>query len=114
MRKTHSILVVFLAATLLVSGVAARSPQPSDDCRYFPETGHRVCDEFLAFFDTRGDLEIFGYPLTEAFEDETRGGLYVQYFQRVRMEFRPENPERYKVELGLLVDDLGYDFASPD
>jgi hypothetical protein len=110
MQKAHSILVVFLAATLLVSGVAARSPQSPDDCRYFPETGHRVCDEFLDFFDSRGGLEIVGYPLTEAFEDETHGGVYVQYFQRTRMEFRPENPEGYEVELGLLVDELGYDF----
>jgi hypothetical protein len=110
MQKVHSILVVFLAATLLASGVAARSPQSPDDCKYFPETGHRVCGEFLDFFNSRGGLEIFGYPLTEAFEDETRGGLYVQYFQRTRMEFRPDNPDGYKVELGLLVDELGYDF----
>jgi len=110
MQRAHSIVVVLLAAALLVSGVAARNPQSPDDCRYFPETGHRVCDEFLDFFNTRGGLEIFGYPLTEAFEDETHGGLYVQYFQRARMEFRPENPGRYRVELGLLVDELGYDF----
>nr|HID12408.1 hypothetical protein [Anaerolineae bacterium] len=80
---------------------------PTGNCQYFVETGHYVCDEFLGFYETRGGLEIFGYPLTEAFDDPTRG-LRVQYFQRARMEWHPYNPEPYKVQLGLLVDELGY------
>ncbi len=111
MQRAHSILVLFLAMAVLVSGVAARHPQSSDgSCEYFPETGHRVCDEFLDFFNERGGLEIFGYPLTEAFKDETHGGRYVQYFQRTRMELYPENSDRYRVQLGLLVEELGYEF----
>ncbi len=105
---------------LILSSVSATYPQsgeysPAGNCRHFAKTGHYVCDEFLEFFETRGELEIFGYPLTEAFDDPARG-LRVQYFQRARMEWHPRNPDPYKVLLGLLVDDLGYHFppVSPE
>jgi hypothetical protein len=101
-------------AAVLVSGVSATRahplPQsPSDNCRYFGETGHWVCDDFLRFFETRGELEIFGYPLSRAFDDPVRG-VKVQYFQRARLELHPYNSEPYKVLQGLLVDELGYQF----
>ncbi len=100
--------VVLLMMTLLLSGLAAAPPQVTGgNCRYFTETGHYVCDEFLQFFETRGGFEIFGSPISEAFEDPARG-LRVQYFQRARMEWHPYNPDPYKVQLGLLADELGY------
>lgn len=80
----------------------------SSDCRYFEETQHYVCDEFLEFFDTRGGPEIFGYPLTESFADPTRGQMVVQYFQRARMERHGSAGNAGDVQLGLLVDELGY------
>jgi len=89
------------------------SPQPpGENCHYFNETGHWVCDEFLEFYNTRGGVEIFGFPLTKAFDDPA-SGLKVQYFQRARMEWHPYNPDPYKVLLGLLVDDLGYNKFPP-
>jgi hypothetical protein len=107
-----------VAALLLgsLSTTQAIHRQPQDDnCQYFPETGHYVCAQFLEFYNTRGELEIFGYPLTEAFGDPARG-LRVQYFQRARMEWWPHNPEPYEVQLGLLVDELGFRFppANPE
>ncbi|MFQ6101071.1 MAG: LGFP repeat-containing protein [Anaerolineae bacterium] len=116
MRNVRSLPIVAMVAALLLGGVTATHPQtPAGNCRYFAETGHYVCDEFLEFFETRGELEIFGYPLTEAFDDPARG-LRVQYFQRARMEWHPYNPEPYRVQLGLLVDELGHRFprASPE
>lgn len=110
MRRAQSLPIVVMMAALLLGGVSATHPQASDEnCAYFDESGHYVCDQFLAFYETRGGLEIFGYPLTEAFDDPTRG-LRVQYFQRARMEWHPHNPEAYKLQLGLLVDELGYRF----
>jgi hypothetical protein len=73
--------------------------------RYFAETGHYVSGDFLRFYDQRGGLAIFGYPLTKEFKHD---GRTVQYFQRARMEKHPENPDPYKVQLGLLGDELGY------
>jgi hypothetical protein len=104
------------AVALLVGSVAATQPEaPSGDCEYHAHTRHYVCDEFRSFFDARGGLEIFGFPLTEAYDDPTLS-LRVQYFQRARMEWHPENPEPYRVQLGLLIDELGYSFpaATPD
>lgn len=105
------IIAVTMAVVLLnVSGVRAAHPRAqAGTCEYFAETGHYVCDEFLEFFETRGGLEIFGYPITEAFDDPTRG-LWVQYFEQSRMELHPYNPEPYRVLPGLLVDELGYGF----
>lgn len=110
MRKAQSLPLVAMAAALLLSSVFATYPQTlPGSCRYFTETGHYVCDEFLEFYDNWGRVEIFGYPLTEAFSDP-RLGLWVQYFQRARMEWHPHNTDPYKVQLGLLVDELGYHY----
>ena len=96
MREGRSLLVAtILAAIALTSRLSAARSQPTNEnCAYFAETDHYVCDEFLEFFETRGGLGIFGYPLTEAFDDPARG-LRVQYFQRVRMELHPYNPKPY-------------------
>jgi len=73
--------------------------------RYFPETGHSVQGDFLAFFTRYGGETIFGLPRTEEFDQD---GLRVQYFQRARMEYHPHNPPPYQVQLSLLGDLLGY------
>jgi hypothetical protein len=105
----HLSAVVVVVSLLAVSIAATHSQTPGGQCEYFTETGHYVCDEFLEFFKTRGGLEIFGYPLTEAFDDPARG-LWVQYFQRARMEWHPYNSAPYNVQLGLLIDELGYTY----
>jgi hypothetical protein len=109
-RNVRRLQAVVIAVVLLIGNVAASHSQtPSGKCEYFPETGHYVCDEFLVFFEARGGAEVFGYPLTEAFEDPARR-LWVQYFQRARMEWHPYNPAAYNVQLGLLIDELGYTY----
>lgn len=102
--------IVALAIGLLLSSVpAAHSQPPDEDCDYFPETGHFVCGDFLDYYHAQGGVEFFGYPLSEAFQDETRG-LYVQYFQRVRMEWHPYETPPHQVQLGQIVDELGLTF----
>jgi len=106
MKSIQLLLVVVLAATLCASGtlqVQAQTPTPTS--LYFPQTGHSVQGDFLRFFNARGGLAIFGYPLTEAFQEGVR---FVQYFQRARMEAFPENPDPDKIQLGLLGVQLGY------
>jgi len=105
---------IFLVTCLLALGfllVAPSSAQQSvpvcAEVQFFPETRHNVCDQFLAYFQSRGGAEIFGYPITEQFLEN---GRLVQYFQRVRMEHHPEQPAAYRVQLGL----LGDEFAPPD
>ena len=68
--------------------------------RLYPQTGKTLSAEFLAFYDANGGVPIFGYPLTEA---EVEGGFKVQYLERARIEYHPENRgTAYEVQLGLL------------
>lgn len=67
--------------------------------RYYPQTGHSVEQPFLTYFDAHGGVYIFGYPVAEPFVED---GRLVQYFQRTRMEYYPDNPSRYRIQLGLL------------
>ena len=102
------VVLVLLAVRLPVSAVPnVQPPFPQGESEYFYSTGHTVQGPFLEFYRTRGGARIFGYPQTEVFYDP-RIGLWVQYFDNVRMEWHPENPEPYKVQLGLLAELLGH------
>ncbi len=74
-----------------------------EGCRFFPETGHSLCAPFLAFWENRGGLERFGYPITEPMQ-ETIGDWTgtVQYFERRRIEHHADNQPPFDVLLGLL------------
>ncbi len=66
-----------------------RKPQfPSRRRVYFPETGHTVAYAFLDYFKAHGGIDVFGYPITEMYFEE---GRIVQYFQRMKMEWHPED-----------------------
>ena len=67
--------------------------------RYFPETGHSVRGGFLEFFETHGGLPIFGYPITDEFIED---GMTVQYFEKARLEWHPEAPPPFQIQLGQL------------
>ncbi|HEU5424588.1 MAG TPA: L,D-transpeptidase [Nitrolancea sp.] len=73
--------------------------QSDDNCTYFPQTGHRLCFGFRAYWQQNGGLAIFGYPLSEEFQEN---GYTVQYFERARFEYHPSNPPAWRIELGLL------------
>lgn len=73
---------------------------------YFPQTGHNVGWPFLQFYRTHGGLDSFGYPRTEAMQEN---GLTVQYFQRARFEYHPEMPLGQQVQITLLGDMLTKD-----
>ena len=90
-----------------VSGSAFRTDPttPRPDMAYFPETGHNVGERFLAYWQANGGLPQFGYPLTEEFEeqlnpDSSLVAYRVQYFERARFEYHPENDSPYDVLLG--------------
>lgn len=72
--------------------------------RYFPETGHNVSPAFYKYWQDHGGLFVNGYPISEEVQERLADGkVYtVQYFERVRMEYHPENPAPNNVQLGLL------------
>ena len=82
---------------------APTTPVPAaDGDAYFPETGHNVDARFLSYWQFNGGLEQFGFPLTEPFEQQLEDGntYTVQYFERARFEWHPENAAPYDVLLG--------------
>jgi hypothetical protein len=71
---------------------------------YFPESGHHVAPVFVPFFRAWGGLERFGLPRTEEFVED---GVLVQYFERARVELRPEHRgTSYEVQISLLGEQL--------
>lgn len=75
---------------------------------YFPETQHSLSEPFLSYWHNTGGLGVFGYPISEQFIEKstTDGKNYtVQYFQRNRLEYHPENVAPYDILLGLLGHD---------
>ena len=72
-----------------------------EDVRFFPETKHTLRGNFLNYWEKHGGLAQFGYPLTEVITETLDGKPYrVQYFERARFEYHPENPAPYNVLLG--------------
>ena len=76
------------------------------------DTGHTVSSEWLAFLRAHGDTDNLGYPRSEVIADPMAGGQTVQYFQRLILEWHPENPPEYRIQRRLL-GDLIYPGADP-
>lgn len=118
MRTRRGVLVVIVTALMFggllmavpAAPVAARAPV----C--FTETNQCIQGRFLTYWESHGGLALNGYPLTgerqELLED---GKTYtVQYFERVRLEYHPENPPPWDIELGqfgrrVLREQFGYE-----
>ncbi|NOK62493.1 MAG: hypothetical protein GFH27_549293n227 [Chloroflexi bacterium AL-W] len=94
---------------------------PNDDCQAFAETGHQVCGLFRTYYNTHGlnldeqtsltpeeSLALFGLPLSDAMTMTLSNGREhtVQWFERGRFEYHPDNPEPFKVLLGLLGNEV--------
>ncbi len=73
---------------------------------FFPESGHTLGGAFRGYWEGRGGLPVFGYPISEEFTEinPNDGKSYmVQYFERARFEYHPENAGTpYEVQLGQL------------
>jgi hypothetical protein len=72
-----------------------------EESHYFRETGHMVRGDFWHFFKQYGGVESLGYPLTEEIGDD---GWTVQYFDKARLEYHPENEPAYRITVGWLGD----------
>jgi hypothetical protein len=76
----------YLAAT--GQGFPPVAPVRAPGVRFFPETGHTLRGEFLNFWQRRGGLAIFGFPISEELVQQLSDGrnYVVQYFERGRFE----------------------------
>jgi outer membrane protein assembly factor BamB len=101
---------------------AAVSPVPNPvitGTLYFSATGHTLAPPLRDYWQRYGGLAQFGYPLTEPFTETVTIGpgdgpthfYLVQYFERARFEYHPENAGTPSaVLLGL----LGVHFYPPE
>ncbi len=107
----------------------ALAGDPKDGRLFFKETGHAIGGSdpgnaaIRAYWEAAGNgnvqqsIQVFGYPISEPFDEKNAPppagdgqNHRVQYFERYRLEYHPENQDPFKVLLGL----LGVDQANAD
>src|SRR4029453_3402028 len=71
--------MVLLLIMLTASAIPAASAQ--GDARYFGETSHYLRGAFRYFWESRGGVANFGFPITEEYVRKSDGRI-VQYFER--------------------------------
>ena len=116
----------FLLGRLGSSAVEGRTfdratvTQSSTTVTYFPTTRHSLSNTpgpFKDYWEAHGGLAQFGYPISEQIQEVSADGKSydVQYFERQRFEYHPEQADpRYKVLLGLLgVQQYKQQFVAP-
>ncbi|MFP4440136.1 MAG: ELWxxDGT repeat protein [Chloroflexaceae bacterium] len=97
-----------------------REAGPQPGCLWFDQTGHNVCDQgngpgFKSYWESHGlldprldsygrSLALFGLPLTQPRMATNSSGdtVLTQWFERARFEWHPDQPDDFKVLLGLL------------
>jgi hypothetical protein len=87
-----------LGAELLeIQGVPGGVANPGTGVTYFPETSHTLWGAFERYWKRHGGLDRFGYPLSEVVEEN---GRQVQYFERAKMEYFPEDLSSFFRSMG--------------
>jgi polysaccharide biosynthesis protein PslG len=95
--------------------------KPSDGRLFFDTTNHTIGGSdpgnaaIRAYWEAAGNgnvqqsIIVFGYPISEPFDEQNApapagdGQTHrVQYFERYRLEYHPENKDPYRVLIGLL------------
>lgn len=84
---------------------SASAPGIAGDSVFFPQTGHSVRGEWLDWFKACGNIDNNGLPISEVMRDPSTG-QWVQYFQRIVLEYHPENPAPFRIQRRLLGDVL--------
>jgi hypothetical protein len=108
-RTTGGSIRAFIAVILFVSFMLASlwtAPAAAGTAsEYFAQTSQTVSDPFLSYWRDNGALKIFGYPISPArYELDPSSGkaLWIQWFERARFEYHPDNAPEYQIQLGLL------------
>jgi hypothetical protein len=66
-----------------------QAPAVTHDAQYYSQTGFRVDDAAVAYFQSRGAVDTFGFPISRLF---TFLGCPVQMFQRLIIQLCPGQP----------------------
>ncbi|MBV8083434.1 MAG: hypothetical protein JO247_01330 [Chloroflexi bacterium] len=84
----------------------APSSGPTGVSLTFPQTNHTVSGIWLTFLRNHGDVDNLGYPRSEIIIDPLNTVQTVQYFQRLVLEYHPEQQPTYQLQRRLLGDIL--------
>ena len=102
---------------------------PGDLCFFTRQTGHVTCSDFFIYFRTHGlefdgkkgfseaeSIALFGLPISEAQQETGSDGkpYLIQWFERSRFEYHPDEPDPYKVLLGRLGAEVAPGAATGD
>ncbi|GAC1325629.1 MAG: hypothetical protein NVSMB2_24300 [Chloroflexota bacterium] len=68
------------------TGPVQPAPAVTHDAQYYGQTGFRVDDQAVSFFQSRGGVDTFGYPVSRLF---TFLGCPVQMYQRLIVQLCP-------------------------
>ncbi len=107
LHENNTVLLGLLGSSVTAgrSDAPFRPATAGADWRFFPQTRHNLAEPFLTYWQSRGGLPVYGYPISEAFQEKnpSDGKLYlVQYFERNRLELHPDAPSSAAIQLGLL------------
>lgn len=85
---------------------------------YSPITNHGVSQRFYEFWRSNGGLDMFGWPISDELQEllGSTGQVHtVQYFERGRLEFHPENAGTdSEIMIGLLGRALYLEDSQPN
>ncbi len=96
-RRLIPLLLGLLSAMVLPAAPAAAQ---AGAVRCFAETGHCIAGRIAEFWEHSGGLPVFGFPISPLLEGA--GGTRVQWFERARLEWRPEQRPPLDVRPGPL------------
>lgn len=81
-----------LATHSLLSDALVGVDDPQSEATYFPETRHSLVGIFRKYWKRHGGVAVFGFPVSEELVED---GRTVQYFERTRMEWWPEDVDSF-------------------
>ena len=100
--KRHWFVLSVLLLILIGFAGGGVFAQSQEGREFFSTTGHWVTGAFLEkYYSVPNPAELFGTPITDAFQDETYG-FTVQYFEKVRFEYHPESIPALRVRVSPL------------
>jgi hypothetical protein len=85
-----------------LAGLTEQSPAPtpeSSPARTFPNTSFTLQDQFRIFYESYAGEVLLGPPISPQLNVD---GLRVQYFTNGRLEWRPEAPPDWRIQLSPL------------
>lgn len=101
------LLLLLPIAALLASATPAGAqpaPQPAAPICFSGVPGIEDCVDplFAAFWRANGGLPVFGYPIGPSEQRTLEDGttITIQWLERTRLEYHPQNPPAYRVQLG--------------